>query len=81
MTGTLEATYKVAAGAVPLNPSTISFNQIQTYSGPAEGSITGTVTGGSFFSLNSFLDIYPKKGAAGCAAKWSPGVTSSYEVG
>ncbi len=82
MTGSLTVTYKVTPGSTPLNPSVVEFNQIQTYAGtPAQGSIVGVVTSGSFTTDGSYLNVDPPTGPTGCANKWKAGTGSTFELG
>jgi hypothetical protein len=81
-TGTLTVTYVVKMGHPSLKPSTLSFNQVQSFSDdiPFQGEVTGAVTAGSFFNDGSFLDLEATQSSP-CGAKWTAGAGSSFEEG
>jgi hypothetical protein len=81
-TGTLTVTYVVKPGHPSLRASTLSFNQVQSFSSGTsfQGEVTGAVTAGSFFNNGSFLDLQATQSSP-CGAKWSAGAGSTFEEG
>ncbi len=80
-TGSLTVTYDVKSGDPRLTPSTLEFNQVQSFgTSDFEGEVTGVVEAGSFFSNGSFLDLQSTQ-ASPCGAKWTTGTTGSFQEG